>query len=124
MLYPCYVATFHAAPYMYHSGVKTLGEYESNNVLLGRIFCKISEEEAEKYKEWKKVEQDKTTDFFDDHGATLVLHKLVSCDEKVIPLFGYIDAGNVFAASMQSSILNPFLFECGVLITTNRPIRN
>ena len=115
-MYPCFVQEYKSGSYRYHKGVKTIGAYASQNVMLNRIFIKLTTDEKNSYVEWQ-IQNNKSRDVFDDNGATVFMKQRFSqaSSYEFTPVFGFIDRGNVLAASAQSSVINPFIDTCSAL---------
>lgn len=116
-LYQTTVVSCVTAPYRYHPGVTVWGDYKASRVDLKRFFVSYDVKTRSLYNNWRKCEQNKTKDYFDDACTieTLEYYKDhfdgsdVQILEHLVPLFGFIDSGMCIARSAQSVALNPFV---------------
>lgn len=106
-LYKVDVTDYHAAPYRYSEGAKVIGEYQAVDVSVGRIFASLSKSEMQEYTDWIKD----SSCLFDDDGARCAMESHVggNSPKNLVPVFGFIDSGRVFARSAQQLAVNPFL---------------
>lgn len=110
-MYKCKVVSYSPYSVRYHQGVDTIGEYTAKNVSICRIFAKVSGAEREEYDQWRR-QDGKKFPMFDDDGSGILIQNLLTDQEACfIPVFGFMDAGNVLARNVQQSIVNPFLSE-------------